>query len=25
MMKPIATPMSDEDAKAVAEYIQTLK
>ncbi|WP_149716263.1 c-type cytochrome [Campylobacter concisus] len=25
MMKPIAAPMSDEDAKAVAEYIQTLK
>ena len=25
MMKPIATTMSDEDAKAVAEYIQTLK
>jgi len=25
MMKPIATPMSDDDIKAVAEYIQTLK
>ncbi|WP_169754124.1 c-type cytochrome [Campylobacter curvus] len=25
MMKPIATPLSDADAQAVAEYIQTLK
>ncbi|MBF0924461.1 MAG: c-type cytochrome [Campylobacter concisus] len=25
MMKPIATPMRDDDIKAVAEYIQTLK
>ncbi|CAD7289730.1 Cytochrome c-553 [Campylobacter majalis] len=25
MMKPIATPMSDEDIDAVAEYINTLK
>lgn len=25
MMKPIATPMSDDDINAVAEYIQTLK
>ncbi|MBE2984009.1 c-type cytochrome [Campylobacter sp. RM9344] len=25
MMKPIATPLSEDDAKAVAGYIQTLK
>lgn len=25
MMKPIANPLSDDDIKAVAEYIQTLK